>query len=200
MRSNDILLVFALQEEQQGLFDGFAQLVTGMGKINSTLALTQALVQNHQKLPRLVVNLGSAGSATWPTGQLVNCTGFVERDMDLTPIGFPRYVATQQAEPVLRNGKRVLGYPDSICGSGDSFVTDDRADANQPWQVVDMEAFALARVCQNFSVPFVCMKYITDGADGAAAQSWQERLADAATALRLALDFIVSEAEVTPCA
>ena len=41
------------------------------------------------------------------------------------------------------------------------------------YDVVDMEAFALARVCRMFGSTFACAKYITDGADESAATDWQ---------------------------
>ena len=39
--------------------------------------------------------------------------------------------------------------------------------------VVDMEAYSLAKVCRNFEVPFISFKYITDGADDEADSDWE---------------------------
>ena len=41
-----------------------------------------------------------------------------------------------------------------------------------------MEAYALAKVCHNFDVPFISFKYITDGADEQAHEDWEANLAD----------------------
>ena len=49
-------------------------------------------------------------------------------------------------------------------------------------QVLDMEAYALAKVCRAENVPFAAVKYITDGADADAAEHWPERLRHAAEA------------------
>jgi adenosylhomocysteine nucleosidase len=46
--------------------------------------------------------------------------------------------------------------------------------------VVDMEAFALARVCVAERAPFACIKYVTDGADADSAAHWAAAL-DAAS-------------------
>ena len=45
-------------------------------------------------------------------------------------------------------------------------------------EVVDMEAYALAKVCYLRDVPFVSFKYITDGADEQAHEDWEANLAD----------------------
>ncbi len=48
--------------------------------------------------------------------------------------------------------------------------------------VVDMEAFALARVCLAENARFACVKYITDGADSDSATHWEAALDNAARA------------------
>ena len=45
-------------------------------------------------------------------------------------------------------------------------------------EVVDMEAYALAKGCYHYDVPFISFKYITDGADEQAHEDWEENLAD----------------------
>jgi len=70
------------------------------------------------------------------------------------------------------------GYGSVVCGTGDSFVT-----AADPWLaennvgVVDMELFAIARVCAHYGVPWRAFKFITDGADEAAADHWSANVA-----------------------
>ena len=41
-----------------------------------------------------------------------------------------------------------------------------------------MEAYALAKVCFYYQLPFIAFKYITDGADGAARKDWEDNLHD----------------------
>jgi len=49
-----------------------------------------------------------------------------------------------------------------VCGTGDSFSV-----PHINYQVCEMEAYALAKVCAKFGVPFDCYKYISDSdADG----------------------------------
>ena len=63
----------------------------------------------------------------------------------------------------------------ATCGSGDSFVEDR---TQYYGEVVDMEAYALAKVCYHYQVPFVSFKYTTDGADEQAHEDWEKNLAD----------------------
>jgi len=46
-----------------------------------------------------------------------------------------------------------------------------------------MEAYALAKVCQQQQLPFLCLKFITDGADGQAADDWASAVVLAADKL-----------------
>jgi adenosylhomocysteine nucleosidase len=67
--------------------------------------------------------------------------------------------------------------PTAVCGSGDSFAT---TVSGMDCDVVDMEAYALAKVCWHEKAPFACAKYVSDGADHAAADDWQRNLHRAA--------------------
>ena len=92
--NNSLLVVMALEVESQGLFAERAVpvLYTGIGKVNATYRLTRALVQHraeHVTMPR-VVNFGTAGIPTLPPGSIVACHRFVQRDMDVTGLGFAR--------------------------------------------------------------------------------------------------------------
>ena len=186
--SSGILVVFALEAEAQGCFDDFNPIYCGVGKVNAAYRLTRSLAQwraVHGVPPELVLNLGSAGSAFFKAGSVVNCTKFIQRDFDVTPLGHDPYITPYEGIPAtLANGLRYNSHPEGVCGTGDSFVTSGAATA---WNLVDMEAYALAKVCHFEDIPFGCLKYITDGADGQAATSWEAGLADTATKLREAV-------------
>src|SRR5688572_14294046 len=88
-----LLVVMALEIESQGLFAarGVDVLYTGIGKVNAAYRLARALGQyraTHAALPR-VVNFGTVGSPTLPAGSVVGCRRFVQRDMDVSGLGFP---------------------------------------------------------------------------------------------------------------
>ena len=59
------------------------------------------------------------------------------------------------------------------CGSGDNFV--DR-DIELSVDVVDMEAYAIAKVCKKEKIKFRCFKYISDNADSNSSNDWKKNL------------------------
>ena len=176
------LLVFAMEQESQNAFSGHRVLHTGIGKVNAAYALTSHLAET---TPGIVINLGTAGSRKHPGGSIINCTQFVQRDMDATPLGFEKWQTPFSKDPVmLAHGLRVEGLPQGVCGSGDSF---DTSEAAGHFDVVDMEAFALALICQRRNIPFLCLKYVSDGANDDAHKDFETSLRDTANSLLGAL-------------
>ena len=169
------LVVMALRLESSGVFEaaGVPVLYCGVGKVNAAIALTKELsryAHQGQEMP-LVVNFGSAGSRSFASGALVACQEFVQRDMDVSGLGFALGVTPYDEAPASLLFDPVFPYlPSAVCGSGDSFAM---VDIEVDCAVVDMEAYALAKVCWHENVPFGCAKYVTDGADPAAADDWR---------------------------
>lgn len=175
------LYVFALEQETQGLFDGSDHLYTGVGKVQAAHALTRRLAETR---PSLIVNLGTAGSARVKPGVVVHCRKFMQRDMDASALGLAVGVTPFSDSPrMLTYGLAVDGLPEAICGTGDNFATHQDPD----YDVVDMEAYALAYVAMREQVPFACLKYVSDGANPNAPADWAQALRVAACALTQAL-------------
>jgi adenosylhomocysteine nucleosidase len=95
--------------------------------------------------------------------------------MDVSPLGFAvgvtpmdeHFPAEIHAQPHFES------LPKGICGTGDSFETGiSKVSCN----LVDMEAYALAKVCQKLGVRLISVKYITDGANDTAHLDWEENL------------------------
>jgi adenosylhomocysteine nucleosidase len=183
------LVVAALRTELAGVFEAAVVpvLYCGVGKVNAAMALTRELTPyllRGESLP-LVLNFGSAGSRRFATGTLVECHEFVQRDMDVSGLGFAVGVTPyDEPPPCLRFEPMFEQLPKAVCGSGDSFATAvteiDCAVAGRCCGVVDMEAYALAKVCRQTGAPFACAKYVSDGADHAAADDWQRNVHKAA--------------------
>jgi adenosylhomocysteine nucleosidase len=176
------LVVVALRAESAGVFEaaGIPVLYCGVGKINAAIALTRELTRyslQHQAMP-LVLNFGSAGSRRYDAGTLVGCHEFVQRDMDVRGLGFALGTTPyDDAPPRLCFDPLFTHLPAAVCGSGDSFAT---TASDMDCAVVDMEAYALAKVCWNENVRFACAKYVSDGADHTAAADWQRNVHRAA--------------------
>jgi adenosylhomocysteine nucleosidase len=178
------LIVMALPLESQGLFerDGIPVLFTGIGKVNAAYVLTRRLAQYRAAglgLPR-VINFGTAGSRRHRSGAIVACQAFVQRDMDVTGLGVPLGTTPFEEIPARLEFPPLDGaLTGGVCGSGDSFAMSEVA---LECDVVDMEAYALAKVCWFERTQFGAIKYVTDGADAGAGQDWQRNLRAAATA------------------
>jgi adenosylhomocysteine nucleosidase len=189
----DLLIVAALKDEIKHHFEdnGVPVFYTGIGKVNAAYLLTRELtsLQLQGRLPRAVLNFGTAGSPVFKTHQLVECTRFIQRDMDLSPLGFPRGVTPFEDTPaVLEVPKRLPDLATGTCGTGDSFENSATA---MHCDVFDMEAFALAKVCHMEGLPFLSVKYITDGCDHNAHNDWNENLHRAAASFIEIFDEVV---------
>lgn len=176
------LIVMALQAESRGRLEsaGAQVLYTGVGKVNAAATLARRLAElraSGKSLP-LVVNMGTAGSRTAPPHTLVVCNRFAQRDMDVTGLGFAPGVTPFDETPAIIEFAPILpARPQHLCSTADSFATHRHEVAGD---VVDMEAFALARVCVAERAGFGCVKYVTDGADADSAAHWEAAL-DAAS-------------------
>lgn len=160
-----ILIVAALPEE----LDHPGVLHTGLGKLNAAYVLTREL---QRRRPKLVVNYGTAGGLHPSLAGLVEIRRVLQVDMEAEPLA-PRGQTPFFPGPFQLDS----GAEGVVCGSGDRFVT-----AVDPWllqhgvEVVDMELFAIASVCQREGIPWRSFKYISDHADRDSGSSWQDHL------------------------
>jgi len=176
------LVVIAVAAESSGTFEAanVPYLLCGVGKINAAIALTNELNRYvHASVPMpLVLNFGTAGSRIHAPGSLVECCEFIQRDMDARALGFPLGATPFDTwQPTLTFAPTFGDLPTAVCGSGDSFVG---GSADFECGIVDMEAFALAKVCKVFGAAFACVKYVSDGADHSSAADWQSNVHKAA--------------------
>ena len=155
------LFVAALKEETPGL--NFFQHI-GVGKINATYNLNKLI---HRFKPTEIINYGTAGAIKKDISGLVECTKFYQRDMDVRGI-----LNLKLGETPFDNINEIINSDEGLsCGSGDSFVT-KKIEMNI--DVVDMEAYAIAKVCKLENIKFRCFKFISDNADENATSDWIE--------------------------
>tara|TARA_B100001059_G_C17774761_1_gene550558 strand:- start:264 stop:797 length:534 start_codon:yes stop_codon:yes gene_type:complete len=155
------IFVAALKEETPGL--NFFH-YTGAGKINATYNLTK-LIEKYN--PKEIINFGTAGAIKKNLEGIVECTQFYQRDMDVTALLNLKIGET----PFDNINEIILSKNGYSCGTGDNFVT-----GAIPLKVdlVDMEAYALAKVCLIEKINFRCFKFISDNADESANVDWIE--------------------------
>ena len=141
-------------------------LVTGVGPIEAALGTGIALARLLQagQPPDLVVSLGSAGSRTLEQGRIYQASSVSWRDIDASPLGFPKGVTPFLDHPVETPlPTPIEGLSTARLSTGADIVTGaayDGIDAD----MVDMETFAVLRACQRFGVPLVALRGISDGA------------------------------------
>jgi adenosylhomocysteine nucleosidase len=164
--SSDRLYVMATHLEfGEELKKRIDPLITGVGPIEATLSLTRELERRAAvgRIPRLVVSLGSAGSRRHDTGSIHQISQVGWRDMDASALGFEPGVTPFLDEPAhISLATLPLELPLATLSTGANVVSGlvyDVIDAD----LVDMETFALARVCKVYAVPLVGIRGVSDG-------------------------------------
>ena len=167
---NRILIVVALPQEVPNFHWPLPStlIFTGVGKVNATYKLTNILTKvDGRNRFDLVINYGTAASKVHKG--LVDCTSFIQRDMNAEPLGFKKGETPFEDTPSMINFSHIKNPigKNLTCYTGDSFATD-----LTPYDdVVDMEAYALAKTCRNFGIDFVSYKYISDDGN---ADDWEK--------------------------
>ena len=177
---NDVALLMALPNESQGLFENenIPVFYTGIGKVNAALTAMDVI---HKTKCKVIVNLGTAGSGKFSTHDLVEVSTFVQRDMDISPLGFK--VGDTPFDPIPGAIDLIPYFPElskGVCSTGDNFET---GTPKVPCDLVDMEGYAIAKVCRKMGVQMISLKYITDGADHNAHNDWEANLKPGAAKL-----------------
>ena len=160
------LILVALEHElPRQLLTEWRIAYTGVGKINAAVSAEREILA---KRPKTIINFGTAGSLSDQHHGLVEVTRFYQRDMDVQGLGF---VLGQT--PFEDEGPIDLMRPGLSCGTGDQFVT---APPALMTDLVDMEAYALAKSALYHGIDFYCFKFISDHADEDAGLSWQDNV------------------------
>ena len=170
-----ILISYAVAQELVELkWEGVEcfYLKTGIGKVKSAFYLTHAIAGFQ---PDMVISIGTAGSIQHQVGDVFYCTQFIDRDLEkVKNLGISARVDSSLG--LLEHAYTQSWQNEGTCNTGDSFVT---TEADLVGDVIDMEAFAQAWVCEQLDVPFVAIKYVTDIIGQNSVKQWEDKLADA---------------------
>jgi adenosylhomocysteine nucleosidase len=144
---------------------GIKPLITGVGPVQAAIELTHALVKLAQAAPPcrpdLIINLGSAGSATLEQGAVFRVARSHYRDMDASAIGFPKGQTPFSPHPVFIEAPAVMpDFPSASCSSGANVVSDHGITGAD---LADMEYSALNDVAMRFGIALIGFKGISDG-------------------------------------
>jgi adenosylhomocysteine nucleosidase len=142
---------------------------SGVGKVNATIATLKAIQEFN---PKQIINFGTVGKINSELHGLLRINKVIQRDMQTEPLA-PRGrtpFCTKPAEYFSEGGIHT-------CGTGDNFVTSqDDWLIQQNVDVVDMELFAIAAVANEYHIPWISFKYITDDANKDSGNDWQEKI------------------------
>ena len=161
----DLIVALEVELADIDLPSGVRVTFSGVGKVNAALAAARVL--GHGDC-RYVINYGTAGSLSPAlAGRLVRVSSIVQRDMDarpLAPLGTTPFEEAGTAAVIDLGGDGVR------LSTGDNFVT---SPPKVESDIVDMEAYAIAKACVRADMPFECHKFVTDLADENATENWR---------------------------
>ena len=166
----ELLIITALESElkRESLPVGVEIVYSGVGKINAAITSIKAI---EQYSPKRILNFGTAGKIKPELHGLLEIGKVIQRDMQAEPL------APRGSTPFCNRPREYLSTGQYVCGSGDSFVTEQ-----DPWlhnlgvDVVDMELFAIAAVAHDHNIPWLSYKYITDDANESSGDDWQAKV------------------------
>ncbi len=156
-----------MREEAPTLFAKYRNVYCiGVGKVNAAINTT-ILIQRFN--PDRVINLGTAGGLTVGSG-IHRINTVLQHDVNLTPVG-------------LRPGEHLndhnsfinLGGEGKTCASGDLFVTEPNK-LRMKCDLVEMEAYSVAKTCLLNGIECEIWKYVSDKADENANVTWKEQV------------------------
>lgn len=162
------LIVFALVEEAPDLFKEYANVhCIGVGKVNS--AINTAILCNIHR-PTRIINMGTAGGIRLGHG-IHRINTVWQHDVNLMALGMQPGIHFNDPESII-----IMPGPGKTCASGDVFVTEpDRLRVE--CDVVDMEAYSVAKVATRLGIDIEVWKYISDPASAGAGKTWKEQVA-----------------------
>ncbi|OKH87454.1 5'-methylthioadenosine/S-adenosylhomocysteine nucleosidase [Thalassospira sp. TSL5-1] len=137
----------------------------GVGPVEAAVNLTAVLARREieGKLPDVVVSLGSAGSRHLVQAEIYQVTAVSYRDMDASPLGFEKGCTPFVEFPaIVALPHRIPGIAEATLSTGGNIVSGaayDSIDAD----MVDMETYAVWRVCEKFGLPLIGLRGISDG-------------------------------------
>ena len=166
--------------------------ICGIGKVFAAMC-AQTMILHYK--PRMVINVGVAGSLTTALNiaDIAIATSLVQHDMDTSAIGDPKglisginiieipcdeSLGNLMEECVRESGIRGIKAVKGIIASGDQFI----ADAGRKEEIIrdfkaiacEMEGAAIGQVCYVNHVPCLVLRAISDSADASSHMDYPE--------------------------
>jgi adenosylhomocysteine nucleosidase len=165
------VVIVALEDEinHENISSHIPVIYSGIGKVNASIATFRAIQEYN---PNLIINFGTVGRITPNLSGLIQIGSVIQRDMIAEPLA-PRGIVPFSNRP----NKFVSISNGHICGTGDSFVTQQDDWLTQHGvDVVDMELFAIASVAHEHKIDWLSYKFISDDANESSSQEWSTQV------------------------
>lgn len=164
--------IVAVPEEINGVpsLKGYPVHYCGVGKINAALGATELIQQGCQE----VINIGSCGSLHHSVGEVLK-VGTVYQDIDATPLSPYMHTPFEEADPCI-----TLDENSAVsCFTTDYFFDHSQSSKYSPsyrnsiqeYSIIDMELYAIAKVCRIKGVRCLAYKWVSDNGSFS---HWQE--------------------------
>jgi adenosylhomocysteine nucleosidase len=175
------LIVFALEDEAPNLFKEYTNVhCIGVGKVNAAINTMRLCNIYH---PRRIINMGTAGGIRLGHG-IHRINTVWQHDVNLMALGMKPGIHFNDPESMI-----IMPGVGKTCASGDIFITEPNK-LRVECDVVDMEAYSVAKVANRLGLDIEVWKYISDPADAGAGTTWKEQVAAGETFYRKVLDEI----------
>jgi adenosylhomocysteine nucleosidase len=157
-------------------------IITGVGKVNASIAASYALSIIN---PSEVVNIGMCGSLKpelHKQGQIVSIKEVFQHGVYIPLKGIQFEYLMDKIDLELPINKRIsndeIEFNEVVLATGDSFIDDIRTllELSKKADVVDMEGYSFARVCQIYSVKLKIYKMISDSSNSEACDDFKKSL------------------------
>lgn len=166
IEGTSVLFVMAAEAEYgPHLRKLFRPLVCGVGPVEAAIALSARLarLEAQNRLPDLVLSLGSAGSQALEQTGIYQVSHVSYRDMDATALGFAKgQTPFLDLPPIVELPCPFPDLSSATLATGASVVSGAAYDGIAA-QMVDMETYGLLRAAQTFDVPLIGLRGISDG-------------------------------------
>lgn len=163
---HSVLFVMAVDSEYgPHLKARIKPLMTGIGPVEAAIVLSHSLtrMQAENRMPDLIVSLGSAGSRALEQTEVYQVSSVAYRDMDVSPLGFEKGATPFLDHPaIMPLPLRIPGIAEASLSTGGNIVSGAAYDLISA-DMVDMETFAVMRCCQLFGIPLIGLRGISDG-------------------------------------
>lgn len=155
-------------------------IVTGVGKVNASLSTSYALCFFN---PMEIINIGMCGTLKpeiHKPGHIVLVRETFQHDSYIPVRGVQFEYLMDKIDlflPIIKSVSReLMEFNEVVLATGDSFIDDKDLfnELSKISDVVDMEGYAIARVCQVYSLKLRMYKVISDSADKNAATDFKK--------------------------